>query len=168
VAAASDELQDLYAQGRALAARKQYPDAMTAFQTCVALNGTFAPAFFQMARIQANMGQLETAESLCRQALAHNPLLVEAHYTLALIHQEAGCLEAAIAGLKKAVFLDADLVLGHFTLAVLYHQTGMQTHSERHRRHAVRLASALPPETILPGADDLTAGQMLSMANIMM
>lgn len=160
----NDNRETLYIRGMTLLGQKDYPAAMGAFQSCIAADGSFAPGFLQMARIRANAGQLDPARRLCHQALEHDPLLVEAHYALALILMEMGSDDAAAVRLKKTLFLDPDLVLGHFSLSVLFGRTGAKIKAERHRRQAVRLASRQPPEAVLPGSDDLTAGQLLAMA----
>ena len=140
---------------------------MTIFQTCIAMDATYSPALFHLGQIHANLGRLEEAQSWCLQAIDLAPLMVEAHYTLALIHQEKGDHNEAIDRLKKTLFLKPDFILGHFSLCILYKQMAKNEQSERHRQQAIRLASAMEPDTILHGSDGLTAGQMLTMARTM-
>jgi len=164
---APDTAEDLYKTGLERSAEHRYEEAMSCFQSCIALNPDFTPAFFQMARMSANMGKLTEARSWGEQTLEKDRLHVEAHYTLALIEQEAGDAAAAVDRLKKTLFLKSNFILGHFNLSILLSQNRQGTKADRHRRQAIRLASSITPETVLPGSDDLTAGQMLTMARAM-
>ena len=102
----------------------------------------------------------------CQKALELDPLLAEVHYALALIYQEEGGAEQALVHLKKALYLKQDFILAHFSLSNIYQQAGQPREAARHRAHAARLASSLPTQTSLPGSEDLTAGQLIKMINI--
>jgi chemotaxis protein methyltransferase CheR len=117
-----------------------------------------------MARLEANAGRLSEARKWAEQALHHDPLRSEVHYTLALVYQVQGELQEAINRLKKVIYLEPNFILAHFGLFHLYQRTGSLIESERHRILAVHLASKLSPDTVLSGSDDLTAGQLLAMA----
>ena len=166
-APAPDTAEKLHQTGLEHLAGHRYEEALASFQSSIALNPDFMPALFQTARVHANMGRLLEARTGCRQVLEKDPLFVEAHYTLALIEQEAGDAAAAIDRLKKVLFLNPDFILGRFNLSILLSQNRQGTKADRHRRQAIRLASSIAPETVLPGSDDLTAGQMLTMAKAM-
>jgi len=119
---------------------------------------------YRMACLEANVGRLNEARKWAEQALDHDPLRSEVHYMLALVHQVQGELQEAINRLKKVIYLDPNFILAHFGLSHLYQRTGNTIEAERHRILAVHLASKLSPDTVLPGSDDLTAGQLLTMA----
>ena len=159
---------DPYQEGLALMRQGHYEEAMTHFLDCMVDDPGFAPAYYQMARVHANRGRLEEARSWCQQAIEQDPLLTEAHYILALIHQEEGALDEAIARLKKALYLDSDFVLARFGLANLYQQAGRQDEATLHRAQAIRLAAKMPPDDVVPGSDDLTAGRLLTMVRATM
>ena len=163
-AAAIEDPSHLFEEGLTLVSKKRFEEALNIFQACIAMDATHTPALFQLGQVCANLGRLEEAESWCLQAIEKDALMVEAHYTLALICQEKGAREEAVDRLKKALFLKSDFALGHFSLSMLYKQVGQNERSERHRRQAIRLAFKVAPEAILPGSDDLTAAQMLTMA----
>jgi chemotaxis protein methyltransferase CheR len=154
---------DPYQEGLALLVQGRYEKAMTCFLDCMARDPGCALAYYQMARVHANRGLLEEACSWCQQAIERDPLLTEAHYILALIHQEEGMLDAAIARLKKTLYLDSNFVLARFSLANLYQQVDRQGEAARHRAQAIRLAAKMPPDEVVPGSDDLTAGRLLTM-----
>jgi chemotaxis protein methyltransferase CheR len=82
---------------------------------------------------------------------------------MALIYQESGELDEAVARFKKVLYLDPDFILAHFSLTNLFQKRGMINDAARHRNQVIRLATQLSPEFILPGSDDLTAGQLLKI-----
>ncbi len=155
---------DLAELGRNLIRRKRYGEAKDLFFRCLAENPRDADSLYQLGRVHANVGQMEAARSFCEQAIEINPLRAEVYYTLGLVHQESGDNKGAMERLKRALFLEPGFALAHVSMAMLYRQLNQKEKSERHRRQAIALASAMAPETILPGADDLTARTLLTMA----
>ncbi len=160
----SPEWADLCQQGEALMKQHRYDEARQCFLTSLEKEPSSITVRRRMARLEANAGRLDEARKWARQALDHDPLRSEVHYTLALIHEVQGELQEAISRLKKVIYLDHDFVLAHFGLYHLYQRTGNPIQAERHRTLAVHLASKLSSDTVLPGSDDLTAGQLLTMA----
>jgi tetratricopeptide (TPR) repeat protein len=156
------EIQDDYQKGLVWLQKRRYPEAMQCFLSFLEHNPDDAAAYHQIARLHANGGHLSAAQQWAERALEHNPLLEEAHYTLALIQKEQGELEAAIPRLKKALYLKPDFIMAHLSLADFYQQLGRNTDATRHRTQAIRLASRLEPDTVLPGSDDLKAGNLLA------
>jgi chemotaxis protein methyltransferase CheR len=154
---------DAYQEGLALLEQGRYEEAISRFRDCIARNPGCVRAYYQMARVHANQGRLEEARSWCQQAIERDPLLSEAHYTLALIHQEEGALVEAIARLKKTLYLDPNFVLAHFSLANLYGQVARPEQAVRHRMQAIRLATKMPPDDVVPGSDGLTVARLLTM-----
>jgi chemotaxis protein methyltransferase CheR len=157
---------DLYQQGEAFMKQHRYDEARQCFLSCLAKEPSSITALYWMACLEANIGRLSEARKWAEQALDHDPLRREVHYTLALVHEVQGELQEAINRLKKVIYLDPDFILAHFGLFHLYQRTGNPIEAERHRTVAVHLASKLSPDTVLPGSDDLTAGQLLTMAQI--
>lgn len=158
--------EGLYRQGLALVQTGRTEQALETFQACIARLPNHAQAYFQIGRLQANRGKLDEAVAACQKALELDPLLAEVHYALALIYQEEGGAEQALVHLKKALYLKQDFILAHFSLSNIYQQAGQPREAARHRAHAARLASSLPTQTSLPGSEDLTAGQLIKMINI--
>ena len=162
--AAPTDKPDLMKLGCDLIRQKRYEEAKDVFFRCVAENPRDAESLYQLGRVHANVGQMEAARSYCEQALEINPLKAEVYYTLGLVHQESGGNKEAMECLKRVLFLEPGFSLAHLTMAILYRQLHQIEKSERHCGQAIALASAMPPETVLPGADDLTAGTLLTMA----
>lgn len=155
--------EDAFEAGATLMEQGRYQEAAEFYQALLGEASAPARVRYHIARAMANMGLLEDAEVWCQQAIESNPLSAEAHYTLALIHVEEGRLEEAIEGLKRVLYLEADFVLAHFSLANTYRQKGLRAEAARHRTNTVRAVSKMSPEEKLPGADGLTAGQLMTM-----
>ncbi len=158
---------DAFGQGRQLIKEKRYEAAIDCFKTCIASNPGDGASFYQLARIYANLGQMDVAASFCQQAIDIDPLNPEAHYILALIYQETGDMSSAVAQLKQAVFIDNRFTLAHFTLALFCRQEGQMEKARRHRQRAMQLALDLDPDAVLFGSDDLTARTLLTMLKTM-
>jgi len=160
----ASEWAELCQQGEAFMKRHRYDEARDCFLACLSKKTGFITALYRLACLEANVGRLNEARKWAEQALDHDPLRSEVHYTLALVHQVQGELQEAISRLKKAIYLDSNFILAHFGLFYLYQRIGNPNEAERHRTLAVHLASKLSPDTVLPGSDDLTAKQLLTMA----
>jgi len=150
--------------GEAFMEQHRYDEARQCFLTYLASESNSATTLYRMACLDANAGRLSEAQKWAKQSLDHDPLRSEAHYTLALLHEVQGGLQEAIDRLKKVIYLDPNFILAHFGLFHLYQRTGNPIEAERHCSLAIHLASKLPPDTVLSGSEDLTAGQLLSMA----
>jgi chemotaxis protein methyltransferase CheR len=160
----ADEWDDLYHRGEEFMKQHRYDEARQCFLSCLSSKDSSITAQYKMARLEANAGRLNEARKWAEQALHLDPFRSEVHYTLALVHQVQGEIQEAINRLKKVIYLDPNFILAHFGLFHLYQKTGSPIESERHRILAVHLASKLSPDTVLSGSDDLTAGQLLAMA----
>jgi chemotaxis protein methyltransferase CheR len=160
------EWVDLCQQAEALMKQHRYDEARQRFLSCLTREPDSVTALCWMACLEANVGRLEEARTWAKKALDHDPLLSAIHYTLALIHEVQGELQEAVNRLKKVIYLDPNFILAHFGLFHLCQRIGNPTEAERHRTLAIHLASKLSPDTVLPGSDDLTAGQLLAMARV--
>jgi chemotaxis protein methyltransferase CheR len=160
----ADEWDDLCHRGEEFMRQHRYDEARQCFLSCLSSKDSSITAQYRMARLEANAGRLNEARKWAEQALHRDPFRSEVHYTLALVHQVQGEFQEAINQLKKVIYLDPNFILAHFGLFHLYQRTGSPIESERHRVLAVHLASKLSPDTVLSGSDDLTAGQLLAMA----
>jgi chemotaxis protein methyltransferase CheR len=155
---------DLCQQGEEFVRQHRYEEARKCFLCCLAKEPGSPIALYRMARLEANAGRLNEARKWGEEALEHDPLRSEVHYILALVHELQGEVQESINRLKKVIYLDSNFILAHFGLFHLYQRTGNLIAAERHRTLAIHLASKLSPDAVLPGSDDLTAGQLLTMA----
>ena len=156
-----------YRQGEDCLRRRQLADARRWFEACLAQQPEQDAACRQLARLEANAGRLTEARRWAEQALQQEPLHGESHYLLALIEQEQGEIEAALARFKKVLYLAPDFVLAHVHLSDLYRKQGQPVAAARHRAQALRLCERLPADAILPGSDDITAGQAPALLQLL-
>ena len=118
------------------------------------------------ARNAANSGNAAEARTLATRLIEADPLMSEAHYLMGIAFLEEGEPERALSCFKKVVYLDPDHILAHFQLYNIFLKSGREAESSRHRANVISLASSYPPEQVLPGSDDLTAANVLSMIKI--
>ena len=156
-----------YRQGEDCLRRRQLAEARRWFEACLAQQPEHGPACRQLARLEANAGRLTEARRWAERALQQQPLHGESHYLLALIDQEQGEIPAALARFKKVLYLEPDFVLAHVHLSDLYRKQGQTAAAARHRAQALRLCERLPSDAVLPGADDLTAGQAPALLQLL-
>lgn len=115
------------------------------------------------ARQRADKGEWVAAEELCAQALDRNPLSITAHYLLAQIHEHQGRLNDALAAYRRTVYLDPNFVLGTIGMAHIWRQLGRVNEARRSFRNALQYLSNLPPAAPIPGADDVTAAELVDL-----
>ncbi|MBF0449212.1 MAG: tetratricopeptide repeat protein [Candidatus Magnetomorum sp.] len=145
------------------AQNQRYTEAVQAYKSHLSIYSNDAKAWFQMARVYANNGDLKHAKEACTHAIKYDPLIVEAYYIQGLINEEDGKLEEAIADYKKTLYLKPDFVLAHYHLSCVYQQTQEDAMADRHRTQSIRILSQRPSDENIPGADELTVGQLLAL-----
>ncbi len=120
-----------------------------------------ARAYLLVARIRANAGLWEEARRWCEKAIELDPLLTEAYFLLSLIHSQEGRTDEALTAMKRVVYLERDAGLAHYCLANLYQERGDTIRARKSLENAARLLEKLPPETVVPWSDGMTAGRLL-------
>jgi len=159
---------DPHVEGLSLMAEGRYEEAIERFLVSIAQDpGSASVRSCEIAEAFANEGRLEVARTWCRRAIGHDPLLAEAYYILSIVDQEEGLMNEAVTQLKKTLYLEPGSALAHFSLANVYRETNRGREAARHRLQAIRLASKLPPDHVLPGSEGITAGRLLAMAKAM-
>jgi chemotaxis protein methyltransferase CheR len=157
------EEQNLYEQGEAHMKKHHYDEALRFFRADLAKRPDSVLTRYRLSCLEANAGNLDQAENYAEAALRDDPLHSRLHYIMGMIQQARGKTDEALTWFKKTLYLDPDFVLAHFSLSYLYERVGKQEESQRHRELAARLAIRLSPDSLLPGSEDLTAGQLLGM-----
>ncbi|KPA19632.1 chemotaxis protein methyltransferase CheR [Candidatus Magnetomorum sp. HK-1] len=142
---------------------QQFTEAIQAYQSHLSIYHNDAKTWYLLARVHANSGDLENAKKACINAIKNDPLIEEAYYIKGLINEEDGQLAEAIADYKKTLYLDPDFVLAHYHLSTVYQQIQDDTQADRHKNQAIRILSQRQPDDTVPGADELTAGQLLTL-----
>jgi chemotaxis protein methyltransferase CheR len=158
-----EDVVELYRRGEKLISQHCPDEASQCFTACLQQIPGHVPSLFRLARLSADSGRLDEARSWAEQVLSHDPLHSESHYILAQVSQEQGDETQAMVCYKKVLYLSPGFVLAHYNLSGLYQKAGRPAEAARHRAHAVRLASALSPDTILFGSDEMTAADLLKM-----
>ncbi|WP_426959311.1 CheR family methyltransferase [Muricoccus radiodurans] len=115
-------------------------------------------------RAQADRGELEAARRTLRTALAAAPTEPALHYLDGMVSLAGGDAAAAEAALRRALYLDKGFVTAHYQLGLLLLATGRAEAGRRSVANAVRLARALPGETVLEEGDGMTASALLRLA----
>ncbi|MEI6314029.1 MAG: CheR family methyltransferase [Syntrophus sp. (in: bacteria)] len=154
---------NLYEQGDAHMKERRYDDARRCFLEHLAEKPDSILTLYRLASLEANVGRLDEARKWAEEALQRDPMNSKLHYAMGIIHQAQGKAEEAMGWFKKTIYLDPDFVLAHFSVSHIYERTGKHKEAERHRSLAARLACQLSTDILLPGSDDLTAGQLLGM-----
>lgn len=123
-----------------------------------------ADAHLERARVEADCGNLEEAERLCRAALDLDRLDADAHLLLAAICQERADVSTALEALRAAIFLAPGSASAHFLLGSLLIGRGERSRGTQSMETVVSLLRGLPPDEPVPGADGLTAGRLAETA----
>ncbi|MEO5351646.1 MAG: hypothetical protein H7835_00285 [Magnetococcus sp. XQGC-1] len=124
-------------------------------------DGSLQAAILLLAKIQANLGNLEQAEQGYRRAIALDRLQADHYYHLAIILLEKGDSVEAAALLEKALFLQPELVVAHLQLATLLPD---KKRARKHARNVLDLLAKLPADAVVPLSDGLTASAIIQMA----
>ncbi len=116
-----------------------------------------------LARIYANMGDLELAEKWGEQAVTLEKLSPYLRYLLASIQIERNTLKQAKTNLKKAIYIDSDFILAFFGLGNLYRHEKKTEKAKKAYATARRLLSKLDPEALVPCGEGLRVGGLIEM-----
>ncbi|MCG5244913.1 CheR family methyltransferase [Methylorubrum extorquens] len=85
-------------------------------------------------------------------------------YYEGLLALDLGREREAERALRGALFLDRGFVMAHFQLGLLLARVGRRGEAARALDNALRLAQGLPPETILPEGDGVSAARLAESA----
>ena len=85
-------------------------------------------------------------------------------YYEGLLALDLGREREAERALRGALFLDRAFVMAHFQLGLLLARVGRGGEAARALDNALRLAQGLPPETILPEGDGVSAARLAESA----
>lgn len=151
-----EEAQAHYRQGH-------YPEAVALLERILARDGGHGQASLLLARSLANLGRLDEALHWSDRALAADPLDPARSYLRGSILLEQGQLEAATVAFQRALYLDHDFPLAHFALGSLLVRRGRAALAASHYERARAVLRRLPPDSVLPEADGISAARMLEM-----
>jgi chemotaxis protein methyltransferase CheR len=153
---------DEYEEARMLYRQGRYKEAAAA--TASLLGQRNDPSGMAlMARIHANMGELETALHWCEQASLLERLDPAVHYLLGTILQELERGSEAMLAYKRTLYLDPDFALAHFALGRLYREQNKAREANKHFENALLLLGKYVPDEALPECDGMTAGHFMEI-----
>lgn len=118
-------------------------------------------ALCALARLQANRGDLVSAQQACSAARRHNPLYRDAYYLAALVHELQREWELAVAAYRHAVFLDATLVAAIIGMARAYATLNQPSQAQRCYRNALKQLVHVPREREVPEMDGASASEVV-------
>jgi chemotaxis protein methyltransferase CheR len=105
--------------------------------------------YLAQARQHADKGEYGAAKMACHQALKKTPLAADPYFLLAQLTQLEGDLKGAMKWLDKTIYLDPDNVAAHLELAALGEHFGNLSQAVIHRRAALAIIRALPPDRLV-------------------
>ena len=122
------------------------------------------PTAAQRARAAADLGRLEHASELCREALAQDALDGEVHLLLAAIHHERRERAAALESARAAIYSAPASARAHFLLGSLLLQRGPTAQGRQSMETAATLLDSVPPDEPVAPGEATTAGELLAAA----
>jgi chemotaxis protein methyltransferase CheR len=118
----------------------------------------------ELARSEADRGNLDAALAHCGDAVRRDRLEPEAHLLMATIQQERGDLAAAAEASRSAIYLAPDSPAAHFILGSLLFRQGQSARARASMQTVVGLLRSVPSDQVVDGADGLAAGRLLETA----
>lgn len=112
---------------------------------------------------QIKYGDYTAALSYCDLSIKSRPLSSSLYYLKSSILSEIGQLPEAIKSLQQAIFLEPDFIIAHFALFNIHRKLGRAELASLSYKNTRRLLNKRDASDIVPEADGLTAGQLLSL-----
>ncbi len=157
-------METVYEEALALFHQGAYPDVIEMLED--SLNREELPpqtsfsAILLVARAYANQRRLDDALKWVQRVIRTDKLNTDAHYLEGIILQEKDDLKGALLSLKRALFLDPNCVLAHFAFGNLEMRRGRPKESKRHFKITLDILADYSENDILPGSENMTAGQL--------
>ncbi len=133
-----------YNLGVALAQSGRSAEAVTAYESALALKPNYAEAQHNLANSLARLGRPADAVPHYETALHLVPNYSAAHYDLAITLQELGRTNDAIGHFEAALRIEPDSAVTHSRLADALARQGRRTEAYRHYEAATRLQPDYP------------------------
>ncbi len=143
-----------------LAARQRWTEVLVAADRYLAGQGENAALLLHKAAALANLGRLEEARQLSRQATLLKPMDKHAHFLHALVLIERGDPGAAERGLRKSLYIDPRFLEAHHQLGLLQLRQGQRDKGVKSLVNALEIAETCDPECTIYGAPDMTCRRM--------
>ena len=115
-------------------------------------------------RVMADAGETARAWRRLREEIDGYGTDPALRYYEGLLALDLGREREAERALRGALFLDRGFIMAHFQLGLLLSRGGRRSEAARALDNALRLAQGLPPETILPEGDGVSAARLADSA----
>lgn len=115
-------------------------------------------------RVLADGGETARAWRRLREEIDGCAIDPALRYYEGLLALDLGREREAERALRGALFLDRGFVMAHFQLGLLLARGGRRAEAVRALDNALRLAQGLPPETVLPEGDGVSAARLVESA----
>ncbi|TXI93202.1 MAG: tetratricopeptide repeat protein [Burkholderiaceae bacterium] len=132
-------------------ARGQHQAAFTSYQNCLQLDSSFAPAYLSAIRVAIDLGQLEQALDLLKQAKQANLQLIDFDMLAGEALQRIGRIEEAIRVYQSVLQKQSSQSLAHFRLAELLAETNRIDQAIPHAEAFLQQNPRLLPAILLLG-----------------
>jgi chemotaxis protein methyltransferase CheR len=159
----ADSGQTPYEEALALFNQGNYEQAARKLEAELDSSPTAPEKAALLARICANLGDLDQARAWAEKALKADKLNAGHHYLSAIILEEQGATEDALAALKRTLYLDPNFVLAHFSLGNSALRQKKFKEAGRHFTNTRALLNSYQPNEVLPQSDGLVAGRLREM-----
>ncbi len=110
-------------------------------------------------------GELARAKAICAELLRHYPDAPAALFLAALVEMESRGWATAETLLHGALGREPDFALAHFALATLLKRQGRTGEARARLVRLSHILAGIPPETILPGPEEITCGWLRSVVS---
>jgi chemotaxis protein methyltransferase CheR len=115
-------------------------------------------------RLLADQGEWEDAARCSRKLIDTDALNPRAHFYYALVLEQMGLHADAEQSLRRTIYLDRGFVLAHYYLGLILQTRGERRAAVRFFENVRILLRSSDAGQILADADELTAGDLISLA----
>ena len=159
-----ESMETVYEKALALFYQGAYPDVTEMLRKCLKDENLPAQksssAMLLLACAYANQRRLDEALKWVQQVMGADKLNPDAHYLEGIILQEKDDLKGALLSLKRALFLDPNCVVAHFAFGNLEMRRGRSKESKKRFKITLDILAEYSESDILPGSENMTAGQL--------
>jgi len=142
---------------------KHYSEALQTASELLELHPEHFGAYYLMAQVYANLGDLIQATRYCQLALSVNPLSTQTYSILARVAEEQENYEEAKMFWKRIIYLDPTSISAYIELGSLYAKECDRSRSMKMWTVALDLLKKLPDRAIVEEQGEITAGELLPL-----
>lgn len=122
--------------------KSRVPEAITDFQQELALNPSYAPAYYRLADAYSRIQKFEDAERLLQRSIWLDSTSTGPYILLGKVLQKKGEPVLALRALQRAATMDPNNPMTHQLLGQAYRTLGDSTHADQELKLAEQLTNA--------------------------